>query len=65
VTRENGQLEIHLGVSQAALHAAKEEASAVRAWLVESDAAVTGKTGFRDIFILISTVFILIVPPFL
>ena len=30
-TWENGQLEIRLGVSQAALHAAKEEASAVRA----------------------------------
>ena len=30
-TWENGQLEIRLGVSQAALHAAEEEASAVRA----------------------------------
>ena len=29
-TWENGQLEIHHGVSQAALHAAKEEASTVR-----------------------------------
>ena len=28
-TWENGQLEIHLGVSQAALHVAEEEASAV------------------------------------
>ena len=28
-TRENGQLEICLGASQAALHAAEEEASAV------------------------------------
>ena len=28
-TWENGQLEIHLGVSQAALHAAEEEASAI------------------------------------
>ena len=64
VTRENGQLEIHLGASQTDLHASEEEASAVRAWLAESDAAVIGKTGFRDIFILISTVFILIVPPF-
>ena len=64
-TRENGQLEIRLGASQAALHAAEEEASAARARLVESDAAVTGKTGFRDIFILISIVFILIAPPFL
>jgi len=65
VTQENGQLEICLGASQAALHAPEEEASAVRARLVESDAAVTGKMGFRDIFILISIVFILIVPPFL
>ena len=53
-TRENGQLEIHLGASQAALHAAKEEASAVRAWLAESDAMVTGKMIFRDVSILIS-----------
>ena len=29
VTQENGQLEIRLGVSQAALHAAEEEASAI------------------------------------
>ena len=29
VTRENGQLEIRLGVSQVSLHAAEEEASAV------------------------------------
>ena len=64
-TRENSQLKIHLRASQATLHAAEEEASAVRVWLVESNAAVTGKTGFRDIFILISTVFILIVPLFL
>ena len=35
---ENDQLEICLEVSQAALHAAEEEASAVRAWLAESDA---------------------------
>ena len=58
VTQENGQLEVRLGASQAALHVAKEEVSAVRARLVESNATVTGKTGFRDIFILISTVFI-------
>ena len=44
--QKNGQLEIHLGVFQAALNAAKEEASAVRARLAESDAAVAGKTGF-------------------
>ena len=44
VTWENDQLEIRLGVSQAALHAAEEEASAVRAWLAESDVMVVGKT---------------------
>ena len=53
-TRENGQLEIRLRASQAALHAAEEEASAIRAWLVESDAVVTGKMIFRDVSILIS-----------
>ena len=42
-TWENGQLEIRLGVSQAALHAAEEEASTVRARLAESDAMVAGK----------------------
>ena len=42
-TWENGQLEIRLGVSQATLHAAEEEASAVRARLAESDAIVAGK----------------------
>ena len=50
VTQENGQLEIHLGVSQAALHAAEEEASAVRAWLAESDAMVAGKMNSRNAF---------------
>ena len=43
-TWENGQLEIHLGVSQATLHADEEEASTVRAWLAESDVMVVGKT---------------------
>ena len=47
-TWENSQLEICLGVSQTALHVAEEEASAVRAWLAESDAMVTGKTNFRN-----------------
>ena len=46
-TWENGQLEIHLGVSQSALHAAKEEASTVRVRLAESDAMVAGKTNSR------------------
>ena len=43
VTWENGQLEIRLGVSQATLCVAKEEASAVRAQLAESNATVAGK----------------------
>ena len=42
-TWENSQLEIRLGVSQAALHAAEEEVSAVRARLAKSDAMVAGK----------------------
>ena len=54
VTWENGQLETRLGVSQAALYVAEEEASAVRAWLAESNAVVTGKMIFRDVSILIS-----------
>ena len=64
-TRENGQLEIRLGVSQAALHAAEEEASAIRAWLAESDAMVAGKMSSMNASILISTPFILIVFLFL
>ena len=47
-TWENGQLEICLGVSQATLHAAEEEASTVRAWLAESDAVVAGKIDSRN-----------------
>ena len=57
----NSQLEIRLGVFQAALNAAEEEASVIRAWLAESDAAVVGKTKSMNASILISTVFILIV----
>jgi len=53
-TRENGQLEIRFGASQAALHAAEEEASAVRARLAESDAVVIGKMIFMDVSISIS-----------
>ena len=64
-TWENGQLEIHLGVSQAAFHAAEEEASTVRAWLAESDAMVAGKMNSRNASTLISTTFILIVFLFL
>ena len=48
VTWENGQLEIHLGISQAALHVAKDEASVVRAWLAESDAMVVGKINSKN-----------------
>ena len=64
-TWENGQLEICLGVSQAALHVAKEEASAVRVRLAESDAAVVGKMSSINASILISSIFILIVFLFL
>ena len=48
MTWENDQLEIRLGVSQAALHAAEEEASVVQAWLAESDAMVVGKMNSRN-----------------
>ena len=48
VTWENSQPEIHLGVSQAALHVAEEEASVVRARLAESDAMVAGKINSRN-----------------
>ena len=65
VTRENGQLEIRLGVSQATIHAVEEVASATRAWLAESDAMVAGKMNSRNAFILISIVFILIALLFL
>ena len=60
-TWENGQLEIHLGVSQAAFHAAEEEASTVRAWLAESDAMVAGKMNPMKAFVLTSIIFILTV----
>ena len=59
--RNNCQLEIHLGVLQAALNAAKEEASAIRARLAESDAIVAGKMSSMNASIPISTVFVLIV----
>jgi len=64
-TRENGQLEIHLGVSQAALHATKEEASVAWAWLAESNAMVAGKMNSRNASILISIASILIALLFL
>ena len=59
--RKNGQLEIHLGVFQAALNAAEEEANAIRARLAESDATVVGKMISMNASFLFSTVFILIV----
>jgi len=65
VTWQNGLLEIHLEVSQAALHAAEEEASVVWAQLAESDAMVAGKMNSMNAFTLISIVFILIVFLFL
>ena len=60
-TRENGQLEIHFGVSQATLHVAEVEANVVRAWLAESDAMVAGKMNHMKAFVLISIIFILTV----
>ena len=65
MTQENCQLKIHLGVSQAALHATEEEASAIRAWLAEPDAMMVGKMNSRNAFILISIAFILIALLFL
>jgi len=59
VTWENGQLGIHLRVSQAALHTAEEEASAVQARLAESDAMVAGKMNPMKAFVLTSIIFIL------
>ena len=59
--RKNGQLEIRLGVFQAALNAAEEEASAIRAWLAKSDATVAGKMSSMNVSIMVSTSFVLIV----
>ena len=58
--RNNDQLEIRLGVFQAALNAAKEETSAVRARLAESDAVVAGKMGSMNVSILVHITFVLI-----
>ena len=52
--RKKGQLEIHLGVFQAALNVAEEEASTVRARLAESDTTVAGKTRSMNVSILVS-----------
>jgi len=59
--RNNGQLEIRLGVFQAALNAAEEEASTIRARLAKSDAAVAGKMSSMNVSIMVSTSFVLIV----
>ena len=59
--RKNGQLEIHLGVFQAALNAVEEEASTVRARLAKSDSMVAGKMSSMNVSILVSTTFVLIV----
>ena len=59
--RNNCQLEICLGVFQAVLNTAEEEASAVRARLAESDAVVAGKMSSMNVSFLVSTTFALIV----
>ena len=56
----NGQLEIHLGVFQAALNAAEEEASAVREQLAKSDTVVVGRMSSMNVSILVSIAFVLI-----
>ena len=61
VIQNNCQLEIRLGVFQAALNAAEEEANAVRAQLAESNAVVAGKMSSMNVSILVSTAFVLIV----
>ena len=58
--RNNSELEINLGVLQATLNAAEEEASAVRVQLAESDAAVAGKMSSMNVSILVSVAFVLI-----
>ena len=58
--QNNGQLEIHLGVFQAALNAAEEEASTVRERVAKSVAMVAGKTRSMNVSILVSIAFVLI-----
>jgi len=58
--RNNGKHEIRLGVFQAALNAAKEEASTVRVRLAESDTTVAGKTRSMNVSILVSIAFVLV-----
>ena len=64
-TRENGQLEIRLEASQAALLAAEEETNAARAWLTESNAMVASKMDYKKTSVLIFSTFVLIVSLFL
>ena len=56
----NGQLEIRLGVLQAALNAVEEETNTVQAWLAESNAAVAGKMSSMNVSIPASVDFVLI-----
>ena len=60
VIRNNCQLEICLGVFQAAFNVAEEEASTIRERLAESDATVAGKTRSMNISILVAITFVLI-----
>ena len=64
-TRENGQLEICLGASQATLLASEEEVSAAQVRLAKSDAMMADKMNFKTTLISISTIFGLIAPLFL
>ena len=56
----NSQLEIHLGVLQAALNAAEEETNDVRARLAKSNTVVAGRMSFMNVSILVSVAFVLI-----
>ena len=60
VIRNNDQLEIRLGVLQAALNVAEEETNVVRVQLAKSDAMVAGKMRSMNVSILVSIAFILI-----
>ena len=59
--RNNGQLEIRLGVLKAALNASEKEASAVQAWLAESNTAVAGEMSSMNVSILVFITFVLMV----
>ena len=64
-TRENGQLEIHLEATQAALLTTEEETNATQARLAESDAMVVGKMDSKKTYVLIFSTFVLTVSLFL